>query len=427
MTFHLSSLIKKDIYIIILMIVTVPLAGELKFYPFNETFRIGFGAPTMFFFLLLLQKVPFIIPGFFTAAAVIFFRVTIDLVTGNMENVVLSFQHHFPAFFFYFTYACLFQLVDVKRFRNWSLLIGLIGLLTELVSNGTELLIEYFLLKSTISFAEVIEMVKIAFVRCFIVVSFFNMVKLYEAQSREKHIREQNEHMLMLISNLYEEAVYLKKTLKNAETVTKESYDLYRALKEIDNGMSQRALRMAGEIHEIKKDNQRIFAGLSKLITNESYKDYMSVAELIQLIIHINEKYSYSLGKHIVFTYSIKGNHSNYHVYTVLSLINNLAANAVEAIAESGTVHVELLEHDEMVEFNVYNSGSVIPEKYKKVIFEPGFTSKYDERGNPSTGIGLAYVKEAVTNFGGDIVFENQKDGVVFSIKLPTHQLIQKG
>lgn len=427
MIFHLHSFIKKDIYIIVLMIVTVPLAGELKFYPFNETFRIGFGAPVMFFYLLFLQKGSFIFPGFLTGAAVVLFRVTLDLITGNMENAWLSFQHHFPTFFFYFTYACLFQLVDVKRFRNWSFLIGLIGLFTELVSNGIELLLEYLVLKSTISFSEVIDMVMIAFIRCFIVVSFFNMVKLYEAQSREKHIRKQNEHMLMLISNLYEEAVYLNKTLKNAETVTKESYQLYRSLKEIDKGMSQRMLRVAGEIHEIKKDNQRIFAGLSKLITNESDKDYMSIVELIQLIVHSNEKYSLSLGKQIVFTYSIKGNHSDYHVYTVLSLINNLAANAVEAIEESGSIHIEVLEQDKMVECNVYNSGSFIPEKYRKVVFEPGFTSKYDKYGNPSTGIGLAYVKEAVTNFGGDIVFENETDGVVFSIKLPIHQLIQKG
>ncbi len=47
------------------------------------------------------------------------------------------------------------------------------------------------------------------------------MMKLYEAQSREKHIKKQNEHMLMLISNLYEDAVHLKKTLQDAENITK--------------------------------------------------------------------------------------------------------------------------------------------------------------------------------------------------------------
>ena len=45
------------------------------------------------------------------------------------------------------------------------------------------------------------------------------MMKLYEAQSR-RHIKRQNEHMLMLISNLYEDAVHLK-TLQDAENITK--------------------------------------------------------------------------------------------------------------------------------------------------------------------------------------------------------------
>lgn len=64
------------------------------------------------------------------------------------------------------------------------------------------------------------------------------MMKLYEAQSRERQIRKQNEHMLMLISNLYEETIHLRKTLKNAENITKESYDLYRDLKNGKNGKS---------------------------------------------------------------------------------------------------------------------------------------------------------------------------------------------
>ncbi|MEH7201945.1 ATP-binding protein, partial [Bacillus safensis] len=40
----LNQLVKKDAFILIFMMVIVPLAGELKFYPVNETFRISFGA-----------------------------------------------------------------------------------------------------------------------------------------------------------------------------------------------------------------------------------------------------------------------------------------------------------------------------------------------------------------------------------------------
>lgn len=41
----LERFFEKDGYILALMLITVPLAGELKFYPLNEEFRVSFGAP----------------------------------------------------------------------------------------------------------------------------------------------------------------------------------------------------------------------------------------------------------------------------------------------------------------------------------------------------------------------------------------------
>nr|WP_322555744.1 sensor histidine kinase [Sporosarcina beigongshangi] len=422
-----SLLLKKDIYIIAMMIIIVPLAGEVKFYPLNDTFRVSFGAPAIFFLLLLLKKVPPALPGFLTASALILFRVGLDFVFLNETDVIYSFQQHCPTFFFYFTYACLFQFINIKRFRKSSLMIGLIGYVVELLSDSAELLAQYLILQTTITPSDFNEMNLAAFAHSFIVISFFNMLKLYEADSREKQIREKNEHMLLLISNLHEEAVYLKKTLKNAETVTVESYILYRDLLVDNKEASLRALRIAGEIHEIKKDNQRIFAGLSKLISKESFKDYIDVMELIQLVVRINEKYILLLNKNIKITYSIEGNHPDYHVYTVLSLLNNLVANAIEAISDSGKIHLLFRESAGVAEFHVFNSDSTIPEKYAHAIFQPGFTSRYDDLGNPSTGIGLSYVEEAVTNLGGKILFNNETNGVTFSIKIPMNQLTQKG
>ncbi|MET1030298.1 sensor histidine kinase, partial [Domibacillus tundrae] len=272
-----------------------------------------------------------------------------------------------------------------------------------------------------------LEIVFIALARSFIVLSFLNMLKLNEAHAREKHIIEQNEHMLMLVSNLYEETVYLKKTLNDAEEATRESYQLYRSFKQTDSRASQQALKLAGKIHEIKKDNQRIFAGLSNVIINESPKDFMSVQELVQLTVRINEKYAASLKKTITFSLAVSGDHPPYHVYTFLSLTNNLVSNAVEAIEEAGSVRIELTRSRGLIELHVFNSGLPIPEKYKHIIFDPGFTTKYDKQGNPSTGIGLAHVKELVTSLNGDITLVNEPNGVLFVIKLPMHRLIQKG
>lgn len=90
--------------------------------------------------------------------------------------------------------------------------------------------------------------------------------------------------------------------MKTTEKVTNDSYQLYREMKGKDHQLSGRILRLAGEIHEVKKDNQRIFAGLSKLISNESLRDYMRASDLLQLVIRMNEKYAEALGKQIDFT-----------------------------------------------------------------------------------------------------------------------------
>ena len=63
--------------------------------------------------------------------------------------------------------------------------------------------------------------------------------------------------------------------------------------------LRQQALQIAGEVHDVKKDNQRIFAGLSKLISDESFTDYMSVHELVNIIIRANAKYARLLEKDI--------------------------------------------------------------------------------------------------------------------------------
>lgn len=411
----------------LLMILAVPAAGELKFYPFGEVFRIGLGPPVMFFFLWYLSRERRVWAGFLTALSVVLFRSGLELNASYYDGMYTSFEHHVPAFIYYFSYAYLFNLLNIKRFQNQPIKIGFAILALDLASNSVELCADYWFFSITLAFEDIAEIVLIAFARGFMVVSVLNMLKLNEVHMRQKHITEQNEHMLMLVSDLYEETVYLKKTLADAEEATKESYRLYRFLKQENHEGSQQALKLAGKIHDIKKDNQRIFAGLSKVIIKESPKDFMSAEELLQLTVQINEKYAASLKKNISFLSAVSGEHPPYHAYTFLSLTNNLVSNAVEAITEEGFIQIELLSREKWIELRVFNSGLPVSDKYKQVIFEPGFTTKYDENGNPSTGIGLAHVKELVTSFQGRITLKNEQDGVLFSIDIPVQAFSQKG
>ena len=74
-------------------------------------------------------------------------------------------------------------------------------------------------------------------------------------------------------------------------------------------------------MHEIKKDNQRIFAGLSKLLLDKNVAEYVEGHELAEMIVRINEKYAEMLEKDIRFSKHIEGEHAAYHVYTVLSIL----------------------------------------------------------------------------------------------------------
>lgn len=435
---NISPLLKKDLLILILMMIIVPLAGELHFYPINETFRISFGVPTFLFFLLLFRKIPAVLSGLMTSILVVGFRILLEFINRENLNWLSSLESNFPSFFFYFAYACFFHLVKVNRFYNRPIFIGFLGIIIEILSDIVELTMQFFILGTTIKLSAVSEIMIMAISHSFIVVSFFTMMQLYEAQAREKQIRKQNEHMLMLISNLYEESIHLKKTLLDAENITKKSYDLYKSLNGLKNKettadcveeLSRQALKITGEVHEIKKDNQRIFAGLSKLISDESITDYMNLHELVFIIKQTNEKYASLLGKDIQLEYSIRGVHSPYHVFTLLSIMNNIVTNAVEAINGTGTITMNIEREQNSIKFQIEDNGPGVPPKLTNSIFKPGFTTKYDQSGNPSTGMGLSFVKEMVDQLEGDITVDNKREGTgsIFIIRLLEEHLREKG
>ncbi|MGG2066148.1 ATP-binding protein [Bacillus sp. S14(2024)] len=429
---------KKDISILMLAILIVPIAGELNFHPFNDTFRVSFGTPLFFFLLLFLRKIPAALAGIIVGAAVVTFRIVLDWMLQGSFHFSDSFSMRYPVFFYYSVYGSLFSLCKVNRFHQKPFLIGCFGITIEIISSMSELaLYHVFVLGTMITVSEFNKIIIIAIFRSFFALGFLNMMNLYETKLKEAQVRKENEKMFVHLSNLYVESVHLKKTLQNAEMITQEAYQLYRDLQQkkvgnTENGIeaySKKALKIAGEVHEIKKDNQRIFAGLSKLLLDKNLSEYISGNELAEMIIRINEKYAQLLEKEILFSKHLEGEHAQYHVYTVLSILNNLVANAVEAIDSNGAITIHVKKREAFVIFEVIDNGPGIPMKYKELVFKPSFTSKYDQTGTPSTGIGLSYIKEMVTELGGEVILQDgdNERGCKFIVRLPESSLTKEG
>ncbi|WML36142.1 ATP-binding protein [Clostridium sp. OS1-26] len=165
------------------------------------------------------------------------------------------------------------------------------------------------------------------------------------------------------------------------------------------------------------------------MISAENSTDYMSITEIGNIIIQTNHKYAQSLGKDIKFILNIEDSIPPLHVYTTLSLVNNLVSNAVESIKDTGLIKISISRNAGDIEFKVFDTGEGIPKRKTELIFKPGYTTKYDVTGKPSTGMGLPYAKEVVTNLKGCIFIESnpEKNETVFTIQLPISSLVEKG
>jgi len=107
----------------------------------------------------------------------------------------------------------------------------------------------------------------------------------------------------------------------------------------------------------------------------------------------------------------------------LLAVLNNLTANAVEAIVGSGDITVTLFEESEFTCFVMKDTGKGILKEDESIIFEPGYTTKYNEQGVAATGIGLSHVREIILQLNGLIQIESPPIGTIFRIHIPTENI----
>lgn len=410
------------------IIIAVPIAGELKFYPIDGDIRVSLGTPLFFFTLLWLRKIHPIPAGFAAGLAVVFFRMLLYCIQTDFLQLADGFFLNIPVFFYYFVYASLFYFFKIYTFYEKPFFIGLMGVVTEVIASMVEITIRTFTSHVPITVTTFLMIGGIAFIRSFFVLGFFNILILRETILAKGQQRQRNEEILLLISNLYVEMIQLKKSAKNAEELTSTCYGLYRDLKAAQiNKEAKAVLKVAGQMHEIKKDHQRIYAGLSKLMVKENLNEFMHIDDIVAIIISANKSYGEMLEKSIEYQVHISGNHQHYNTFILFSLVNNLIANSVEAILKQGQIKLSVTKTGDTIEIIVSDNGSGISNKNKQFIFEPGFTTKFDETGNPSNGIGLSHIKNVIETIGGEMELLDTTGETTFGIQLPEACLTERG
>jgi two-component system, sensor histidine kinase YcbA len=392
-------------------------ASEIKVVPFEgEVFRFGLGSMAFFLLILIWSPSSLIRVGTVTGLTVVLFRITEDLVFRDallLKSVLL----HFPVFFFYFFFAWGLHLLKVETYKDNPLILGAWVTLVEFVANALEQLVRHELLNQEhLHFSGWLLLSGVAIIRSYFVVGLYASITVSEQKKRM-------EEMLEVRSELYAETLYLQKSMDHIEKITAASHELYRKLKQQElHQLSVQALSIAQEIHEVKKDSQRILSGLRKIHLEKS-KDAFFLTEVAKLVVSANEKYAAFLEKKIDIHLQITVDFETDKHVPLLALLNNITANAVESIDGKGEITLEVFEASSNLFFKIKDSGKGIPKEDLSVIFEPGYTTKYNEKGVAATGIGLSHVQEIVHLFEGKIQVDTSDQGTSFQISLPSEHV----
>lgn len=430
---------KSRVAIYLLIMIVTAIAGEIKIIPFGEAFRVALGSAAFFFLVLWFRQIPVIWVGIWTGLFIPVFRIGLDFFFLDPFVLEQSIKDHAPAFFYYFLFSLFLHALQFRQQLYSTLLLGLAGVFADFMANAGELVARRVIEHVTVDMNELTTILIVAVIRSYFVVGLYSNFHLKGIRMIHEEKEKRMLNIISVGSGLYQEALYLQKSMGHIEEVTSKSYALYRTLRQKANHANQderedwqqivnQSLQVAQEVHEVKKNSQRILAGLQKMFRKESFSGQMSLEEIVNFSVKAHQNYAEMLGKEIVFFKEVEVDLKTSQYYPIVSVINNLLANAVEAIHQRGQIHLSIRSRNEDILFTVEDTGKGIDSDDIQYIFEPGYTTKYDQAGVAATGIGLSHVKDIVNRLNGEIHVQSLSDhkGAKFVISIPSVALVKE-
>jgi two-component system sensor histidine kinase YcbA len=150
----------------------------------------------------------------------------------------------------------------------------------------------------------------------------------------------------------------------------------------------------------------------------------MRVSEIFQLVEENTRRLDLSIQKKVHFNFEHSGDTVTDRHFTLVSILDNLLTNAIDAVETGGFIHVRSSCFAEKLTLEVSDNGCGIKQEEFDLIFAPGYSTKYsEETGQLSTGLGLAHVKNLTELLRGTITLVSQPGSTVFTVVIPLEQL----
>lgn len=409
-------------------ILLVALTSIVYIYPFGSYFRFTVAIVLLIVLLLYFERFPILSGTIITGIVIIVFRTTIDLVI-NRHDFAVALQYNLPALAYYISFAVFFNYLSIRKYTDNVLTLILLLSVTDIISNMIELLVRSELL---ISKMELIfpSIAVVAIIRAILAVIGYYALKQYQVFILSNDQARRYIEQTVMVAKLRSELFYLKKSSQDIESVMEKAYWLYKQLNSKEQNQSiqeaeylpaDQALAVAREIHEVKKDYYRVITGIENILRPSSKAQEIKLSEILFIIKENTTRYLNVIDRKICITYDMAEDFVTDKHYTLVSILDNLIMNAIEACSDGGCIRVIHTDLNEEIYFCVEDNGVGIDEEEFSLIFTPGYSTKFSPRtGKISTGLGLSHVKNYIELLGGSIRVESQPDICTrFLITLP--------
>ena len=400
--------------------------GQIYLNPFSTGFRFSFSVTALSLMLLYFKDVSINLATTTVGLFMFIFR-SFVFIAGNPEaTFAQAFEIHYPVVLFYVFFGILFDMLQIREKIN-KLEIFILSLwFCDSMAN----IIEIALRNESIEYpfeSVILAIILMGAMRSILTLLIYSLsvyyMQRFERERKETKYRE----LILFISSLKTELFFLRKSITDIEEAMKRSFNLYEKLR--DTEQRDDALLVAKDIHEIKKDYMRVVAGIEKALSEEHENLSMDIKDIFAVINDNTKKLIASKNKNIILRFKYKHNFQTKDFYQLISILNNLIINAIEAIDEVGIITItEEIDKTDCV-FRVIDNGGGINKEELEYIFEPGFSTKFNPMtGEMSTGIGLTHVRHIVENhFQGEISVTSKKDAkTVFMVRIPTRKIMNR-
>lgn len=325
-------------------------------------------------------------------------------------NIIL-FDLVYGLIFYYFYYK-----KAEKPIFSWLMVV----FFADLVANVVELISR----KVSIMFY-LNELIVVAFIRTIIafiiVLLFYYFINVFKKEIDRKKYYD----LLGMFSDIKSEVYLMNNNIRYIEDVMTDAYMLYDNIENENLSHNKKqALKIAQNVHEIKKNYLGILSGLGSVEFKNGLYDNMRFYKILDVL----EKYT---------TNFVKDRNENINViitrgedfyvmkhYYIMSILRNLINNSVESLIDCDKINrkvtLKYLIDEEYLHVSIYDNGKGIQKKNINYIFNSGFSTKFINDGKIHRGLGLTLIRDIIKNeFNGEIrVLSNYDRFTQINIKL---------